>query len=327
MLQKAEETQVVKYSVVDAEIAKWRDIYMHLTIDDLDDKEQFNQVKEARLFVKGKRCAVENERKALKKSALEWGRKVDDKAKEIFSLIEPIETHLQTEENKVIDEQKRIEGEEEKRQLKITQKRIDDLLTVECVMPFLQVATLTDDEFQCLLGDKTFEFEERQKAKAEAEVAEKARLAKEAADRKAEDERLAKQKADQDAKEAELKKQADDLAAQQKAIDDERARIAKAEADKKAAKEAKIQAAKDAEDLAKHQAQEAAEAEEKAKVEAARQEALIPDIDKLEDFANYLQEAIEYPELKSDEAKEILKGARKQIYDIGNEIFVSIEGL
>jgi len=248
-------------------------------------------------------------------------------AKQLVAVVEPAESHLEALVKGEDARKEAIQAKEEKRQLKITQKRIDDLLTVECVMPFLQVATLTDDEFQCLLSDKTFEFEERQKERAEAERLEKERLAKEAADRKAEDERLAKQKADQDAKEAELKKQADNLAAQQKAIDDERARIAKAEADKKAAEEAKIQAAKDAEDLAKHQAKEAAEAEEKAKVEAARQEALIPDIDKLEDFANYLQEAIEYPELKSDEAKEILKGARKQIYDIGNEIFVSIEGL
>jgi len=303
MLQKAEETQVVKYSVVEADIANMRSIYMDLVITDLDDKEQFNQVKEARLVVKGKRCAVENERKALKKNALEWGRQVDGKAKEIFELLEPIESHLMTEENKVVEEQKRIEREEEERQRKINQRRVDDLLTVEVVMPYLEVATMTDDEFQCLLGDKTFEFEERQKAKAEAEAAEKKRLEKEAADRKAEDERLAKQKAEQEAKAAELQKQTDALAAQQKAIDDERARIAKAEADKKAAEEAEIQAKKDAEDLAKHQAQEAAEAEEKAKIEAERQESLKPDKEKINTWLqNIIDTAENYPKVKDEEA-------------------------
>jgi len=77
MPDKAEEKQVVEYSVVEADIAKMKSIYMDLVITDLDDDEQFKQVKEARLIVKGKRCAVENERKALKADALAWGRKVD----------------------------------------------------------------------------------------------------------------------------------------------------------------------------------------------------------------------------------------------------------
>jgi len=220
-----EETQVVKYSVVEADIANMKSIYMDLVITDLDDKEQFNQVKEARLVVKGKRCAVENERKALKKSALEWGRQVDGKANEIFALIEPIETHLQTEENKVIEEEKRIEREEEERQRKINQKRVDDLMAVECVMPFLEVATMTDDEFQCLLGDKTFEFEERKKAKAEEERLEKARLAKEAADRKAEDERLAKQKVEQDAKDKKQREESESLKKEKQKLRDEKTKM------------------------------------------------------------------------------------------------------
>lgn len=298
-----EDTQVVKYSVVEADIANMRSIYMDLVITDLDDKEQFNQVKEARLVVKGKRCAVENERKKLKADALAWGKLVDGKAKEIFALIEPIETHLQAEENKVIEEQKRIEREEEERQRKINQKRVDDLMAVECVMPFLEVSTMTDDEFICLLTDKTFEFEERQKAKAEEERLEKERKEKEAADRKAEDERLAKQKAEQDKIAADLKRQQDDLAAQQKAIDDEKARIAKVEADKKAAKEAEVQAEKDAKEKAEREAKEKAEAEAKARAEMARQEALKPDKEKalywLESVENQIDEA---PKLSDEEA-------------------------
>jgi len=326
MLQKAEETQVVKYSVVEADIANMKSIYMDLVITDLNDKEQFNQVKEARLVVKGKRCAVENERKALKKSALEWSRQVDGKANEIFALIEPIETHLQTEENKVIEEERRIKREEKERQRKISQKRVDDLLAVDVVMPYLEVATLTDDEFQCLLGDKIFEFEERQKAKAEEERLEKERLAKEAADRKAEDARLAKQKKEQDAERERLEKIQADLNAQSKAIQDEKNRIAQDAADKQAAENAKIQAAKDAEALAKHQAKEAAEAEEKVKIEAARQEALKPDKEKLIDWIKgYGTNPI--PEIENKEILAMLFSTLENIDNILIDLLRQVEEL
>lgn len=119
-------------------------------------------------------------------------------------------------------EQEKIKAEEdEKERLKI-EKRVADLLAVESIVALLEVAVMSDDEFDCLLYDKTFEFNEAQKAKADAEAAEKKRLADEKAVRKAEADRLAKQKAEQDAKDKALQKQKDDLAAQQRAIDDQK---------------------------------------------------------------------------------------------------------
>jgi len=321
-----EETQVVKYSVVDAEIAKWRDIYMHLTIDDLDNKEQFDAVHSARMVVKNKRVEIEKERKSLKADALAWGKLVDTKAKEIFAKLEPIESHLAKEEQRVVDEQNRIKAEEEARQEAINQKRVDDLLTVECVMPFIQVATLTDDEFQCLLGDKTFEFEERQRAKAEAERLEKERLAKEAAERKAEDERLAKQKAEQDKIAADLKRQQDELAAQQKAIQDEKDRIAKEAADKQAAENARLKAELEAKEKAEREAKEKAEAEEKARAEAERQAALKPDKEKLIDWIKgYGTNPI--PEIETPEVAEILKVGLEYIQETLHRMLRQVEEL
>ena len=297
-----EETQVVKYSVVDAEIAKWRDIYMHLTIDDLDNKEQFDAVHSARMVVKNKRVEIEKERKSLKADALAWGKLVDTKAKEIFAKLEPIETHLSKEEQKVVDEQNRIKAEEEIRQEAIIQKRVEDLLAVGCVMPFITLATMGEDDFQNLLMGKVIEFEERQKAKAEAERLEKERLAKEAADRKAEDERLAKQRKEQDVKEAELKKQADELATQAKAIQDEKDRIAKEAADKQAAENARLKAELEAKEKAEREAKEKAEAEERAKVEAERQEALKPDKEKINTWLQKIIDTAEnYPKVKDEE--------------------------
>jgi len=318
--------EVVKYSVVDAEINKWRDIYMHLTIDDLDDKEQFDAVHSARMVVKNKRVEIEKERKSLKADALAWGKLVDTKAKEIFAKLEPIESHLAKEEQKVVDEQNRIKAEEEARQEAIIQKRVDDLLAVECVMPFIQVATLTDDEFQCLLGDKTFEFEERQKAKAEVERLKKERLEKEATERKAEDERLAKQKAEQDKIAADLKRQQDELAAQTKALQDEKDRIAKEASDKQAAENARLKAELEAKEKAEREAKEKAEAEEKARVEAERQESLKPDKEKLIDWIRgYGTNPI--PEIETPEVAEILKVGLEYIQETLHRMLRQVEEL
>jgi len=233
-------------------------------------------------------------------------------------------------------EQKR-KAEEDARQEAVIKKRVADLLAVEVIISFLEVATMTDDEFQCLLGDKTFEFEERKKAKAEAEAAEKKRLEKEAADRKAEDERLAKQKKEQEVEAERLAKIQIEIEAKFKAVADEKKRIerewqetkdriARKEADKQAAENAKIQAKKDAEDLAKHQAKEAAEAEEIAKIKAARREALKPDKEKLIDWIKgYGTNPI--PEIENKEVAEILRVGLEYINKTLNDMLIQVEEL
>ena len=85
------ETQVVEYNVTDAAIAEMSDLYMGLVITNLEDKEQFDAVRSARLVVKGKRIEVDKKRKELKADALAWGKKVQTEANRIFALIEPIE--------------------------------------------------------------------------------------------------------------------------------------------------------------------------------------------------------------------------------------------
>ena len=194
-----EEIGIVKYSIVEAEIAKWKEIYMDLAIDDLESKEQFDAIHSARMVVKNGRIAIEKERKNLNSDALAWQKKVNGRAKELFALIEPIETHLQNEEQKVIDEQNRIEAEEEARQKAIVEKRIEDLLKVECPMSFVDVAVLTDEEFDNLLMGKTLEFEERQKLKAIAEAEQRAEAERLELQRKEQEEKDKKLKADQEA--------------------------------------------------------------------------------------------------------------------------------
>jgi len=310
MLQKAEETQVVK---IDTEIAEAFKIdifkvqqmvkgYQTLTLEP-EDEESYKICRTALTSCIRTRTGIDKRRLALNKDDQDRIKKRNEAGKVLIAIIEPAESHLsglvKGEDNRI----KAIEAEEAEKERKKNQARVDALQKVNCVMPFIELSTMGDDEFQCLLGDKTFEFEEAEREKAEAEAAEKKRLAKEAADRKAEDERLKKERAAQDAERERLEKIQADLNAQARAIQDEKDRLAKAESDKKAAEEAEVQAKKDAEDLAKHQAKEKVEEEENAKAEAARQEALKPDKEKIENWFEQINKAInDYPKVNDEQA-------------------------
>jgi len=154
---------------------------------------------------------------------------------------------------------------------------------------------------------------ENEKLKSEAEARAKVeakRVAKEIADAK---ERQLKEKADKEAQEAILRKEADkrekiekerkakeqqEKEKQDAILRKEREAREKVEAELKASKDAELKKIKDAEDKAKA---------EKAAQEKSEKEALLaPDKIKLEKLAKELLE-ITLPELKSDEAKEVLK--------------------
>jgi len=101
-------TQLQRFNPTDAAIAEMRERYMPLTIAGLPDVEGFNRVHDARMVVRDYRVQVEKTRKELKADALDYGRKVDAEAKRITALLEPIETHLQTEEERITQERWKI---------------------------------------------------------------------------------------------------------------------------------------------------------------------------------------------------------------------------
>lgn len=101
-------TLPAKFSPSDVAIAQLADAYMPLTIRAIDDSEGFSAVHAARMVVKGHRVDVEKTRKKLKEDALVYGRLVDGEAKRLTGLLEPIEAHLQEEEERVTAERERI---------------------------------------------------------------------------------------------------------------------------------------------------------------------------------------------------------------------------
>jgi hypothetical protein len=183
-------------------------------------------------------------------------------------------------------EQERIKAEEERKQQEVISNRVQELFECEVVKSAIEVAALSDSEFENVLVEAKTAFTEKQ-----------ARLKKEQEEREAEEKRLAEERAEQEKraadlreKEAALKAEQDKIEAARKAIEDEKRKAQeekeRAEFEAMAKEEARIQAEKEAKEAAEREAAEKAEAERRAKEEAARQEALRPDKEKLISFAD-----------------------------------------
>lgn len=346
------ETAVVEYNVTDAALAKMEADYMGLTVKGLDDKDGFDAVHKARMIVKGVRVDVEKTRKALKASALEWGRKCDSEAKKIFDKIEPIETHLTTEEEKITKEKERIAAEKaakEEARVNSIRDRIEVIrsfpnqitlstsaVKIHEMLETVIATEITEAEFQ--------EFTEIAKSayaetvsKIESAQSSRVKYEAEESERKAESERLAKERAELDriraeedakrkAEEARMKAERDKLDAERKALEaakrEEEQKIAIAQAKKEAAERA-IQEAKE---QAEREARDKAAAELKAKEEAERQAALKPDKERLMAFAQGIM-VVTCQEPKSIEAKAIVNEAMKRLLAINRYIIKSAQEL
>ena len=312
------ETDVIKLYVTEAAIAKMENLYMSLTVKDVDDQEGFEQVHDARMVVVKHRTATEKHRKALKADALAYGRRVDAAAKEIFSKLAPIEGHLSEQEKIVTDEKKRIEEEERLALAKKLDDRIEILSEYGRSIPYQELATMEDDEWEENLAalKKSWEIEQ-------AEIAEKE------AKRIAEEERLAYIQKDLEAKEAEIKAEqqrvADklaakeaEIAAKERKMREEQERIERAEFEKKAAEEARIQAERDAAEKVEREKKEAEDRKAAEEAEKARQEALKPDKEKAIAWLRECVQTPEFPALSDETMQEILGDAQSRfefVYD------------
>lgn len=267
---------------------------MALTVAGIDDRKGLAEVHAARMKVKNLRLAIEKRRKELKASALEYGRQVDDAAKELSSLLAPIESHLENEEGIVERERKRLRDEAEAaRQAKI-RARLEDLKACDVVALASDVEHLSDDEFtkhlaQCLADKKTRDDAAAAAAAEQARIAEQQRLAAE---------QLAKERAEMDR----IRKEQE---AAQARIDAENRRIEmeRAEQNRQAELEKARQEAAEKAKQAAEEDQRRKQAEEKARVaaeeaEQKRIESLRPDHEKLSAVADAV-EAISIPEVSS----------------------------
>lgn len=120
--------ELTKYDAVVPAVNELAKEFMPLKIQSLDDKDGYNEVSKALRFIVSKRTAVEEKRKELKADSLAYGRAVDARAKEITSMLEPIESHLKNEKLRIDTEIERIKAEEEEKKQNAINYRITILM-------------------------------------------------------------------------------------------------------------------------------------------------------------------------------------------------------
>ena len=103
-------SDLIVYSPTEQAIAAMRSQFAGLTIRDIKDTAGYKAVHDARILVRDARVMIEKQRKGFKAEALEYGRQVDAKAKQLFELLEPIESHLSSEEKRIDDEKEAIKN-------------------------------------------------------------------------------------------------------------------------------------------------------------------------------------------------------------------------
>lgn len=109
-------SELSKYDDVIPKVEELKAQYMSLTIESIEDKDGYQQVKDAIRFIITKRNEIEEKRKELKADSLAYGRAVDARAREITSMITPIEEYLKEQKARIDDEfeQIRVREEQEK---------------------------------------------------------------------------------------------------------------------------------------------------------------------------------------------------------------------
>jgi hypothetical protein len=123
-------TELKKYDDIVPKVEELKKEFMPLTIASIEDKEGYEQVKEALKFMVAKRHSIEDKRKELKADSLKFGRAVDERAKEIQAMISPIELHLKEQKERVDLELKAIQEAEERATQERISKRHERLLSM-----------------------------------------------------------------------------------------------------------------------------------------------------------------------------------------------------
>lgn len=286
------DTSIVKFNVADSAIAEMGAKYLPLIINGIEDKVGFQMVHAARMEVKRTRLEVEKTRKDLKADALRYSQAVDGEARRITALLEPIESHLESQELAVIKAKEKIKLEEEATKDRLAQERVDAMQLFGVSLSFMMARSMTPEAFAQAfkIADEQHAVAEAHRKKAQEEAALEAERRE--IERKAEEERIAEERRKNEAAQAEIAELTRKLAEERAALEKE---IRKIEAQKaeKARQEEIEQAKKEAAEKAVLEAQEKAKAEEQARLaalaqaEAERQrlEAQRPDVIKLRDFA------------------------------------------
>lgn len=185
-----------------------------IVVTDAEQTDLIAKAREMRLSLKRVRTSTENTRKELKAESLRRGKAIDGMANIIKFIIEPLEEHLEKQENfAALQMAGKIEAVKQERVKELAAFGVDAML-------YTDLGTMPDDLYEKLKqgakasfdlkreAEEKLKKEQEEKAKAEAAERERVRLENEALRKKNEEERVAREKAEKelrDRKEAEEK--------------------------------------------------------------------------------------------------------------------------
>ncbi len=206
-----------QFDVFRNQAQEWLEKAKEINVTDVSQVELMEGAKKARLALRGIRIAVANKHSELKEESLRYGQSLDKAKRELTALIEPIEAHLQEQEDF-----KKVQ--EEKVRKEIFTKRAIELepFMSKPEILALPLADMSEEAFSNLLNG--LKMVREKKLKDEADL----KAANEKKEKDAEDER--KRLADQNKKLQEIlkKEQAD-----KKKLEDEATALRQKEEDRK----------------------------------------------------------------------------------------------
>lgn len=337
---------------------EWKTKAEGIKVVDINDKDGMKAAREARLELKNIRVEVEKRRKDLKEESLLKGKAIDGIANVVKFLIVPLENYLEEQEKFAeVQEEKRLADLEESRKSEMG-KYVDDV-------SIYNFRVMSDAAYAGILENakKLHEMKQAELKRAEEQRLADEKAAK---DLQFKEDKVATLKSmverwlpdfkldykglidtPMDKFDAEFKKASDQVTKMVDEIKAENEKL-KQEAEKKKAaeeaerlkreakekkdrevQEARLKKERDAKEKAeralkaKQQEEERARKEALAKIKAAK---LAPDKDKLKKLAADLL-AIEYPEVKEEEAKKILANVKELMKKVNVYIVENVENI
>lgn len=285
-------TTLDHFAPFEAQAKEWMEKASQINVTDESQVELMAGAKEARLALKRIRVSVENTRKELKDEFLRKGNEIQQIANRLRDLIEPIEAHLQEQE----DFAKVQEAKRKQLLFDVRLGQLIPLITQQQALMF-PLSEMTEFAFETMVTG--FKLAKEAKEKYDAEMAEieiRNKAAKEAEEKRIREENESQQKIIKQ-QEEKLKKER----AERKRLEDEAAaRLAKEEADKKQrlAEDRKLKRG--------------------------------PDKNKLLDFAGRIaelhEEYLHFP-LKDEDALRIMRSGLKNLLDTANYIKINTDKL
>jgi hypothetical protein len=320
------ESQLERFDVTAESLKQIVEPYKELKIADVNDRDGYVQVREARLALKAKRVQIEKSGKELRDNANKFAKAVITREKELIAILEPEEQRLKSEEQRYEEEKERLRQEEERKETERIQERIKHLAQYNYAIDFYEAKIMPEDAFQKLLLSAQQDYAQEQERIAAEKVAEEQRRREEEERMRREREELERLKAEQLKREQELEAERRELQRQQQekeaviraeqerqrkeyeaqqaelrkereAIEADKRRIEMEQAKKEAAERARL------EEIERQKREEEAriERERQAEQERKRQEALRPFKDKMLDFADRVQNLCLETPTSSDE--------------------------